>query len=61
MKLCCYADNAVDGGIFLQLNRDDMKEIIKEVGTIRRLQNFQQKCEVFKHCSCMAHFIITYS
>ena len=36
-------DNKVDGATFLLLERDELKEIVKSVGTIKQLQELQKQ------------------
>ena len=37
------ADNKVDGATFLLLEREELKEIVKSVGTIKQLQELQKQ------------------
>ena len=38
-----FIDNNVDGATFLLLERDELKEIVKSVGTIKQLQGLQNQ------------------
>ena len=41
-----YLDNNVNGSTFLELENDDLKEIIKETGAVKQLQNVQTQLKV---------------
>ena len=36
-----FSDHNVTGKIFLELKRDDLKDIVTKIGTIAELQNLQ--------------------
>jgi len=36
-------ENNVNGATFLMLEKDDLKEIVKSVGTVRQLQQLQNQ------------------
>ena len=36
-----YLENNVSGATFLQLDKNDLKEIVKQIGTVKELQNIQ--------------------
>ena len=38
-----YSENNVTGAIFLELDKGDLKDIVKQIGTVKQLQNIQSQ------------------
>ena len=38
-----YSEKNVTGAVFLELEKDDLKEIVKEIGTVKQLQSIQSQ------------------
>ena len=54
-----YVEANVTGAVFLELDKDELKEIVKQIGTVKLLQNIQSQQKKAKVCM-YTHIFVTY-